>query len=207
MTVARFTGDVRIAGNLAVDGTLPPYTRAALTQEADAVYPLDLCAFRVWDAPQTNLPGTAATDDLALQGTWASQAIKITSGDVKALGTTTRYARVQAALPVEYVPGGPVTLRLSAGMKTTIAATSATLDVEVRKSDKISGIGADICATAALSINSLTFADKDFSITPTGLDPGDTLDIRLTIVTVDAGSATTVEAVVAAADLLLAIKG
>lgn len=208
MTVVnRVDGDMRITGNLQVDGTLPSYARTNLAQDPNAVFAIPMVNLRVWDALATNLPATPANDDLGLVGgTFASATPKISTGDVKAAGCT-RYARFQFQLPVEYDAGMSLTLRLHAGMTTTVADTSATVDVECYKSDGEAGLGSDLCATAAQSINSLTDADKDFTITPTGLTAGDVLDIRLTIVVVDAATGTAVIADIGAIEFLVDIKG
>ena len=208
MTVVnRVDGDMRVTGNLQVDGTMPAYARSNLIQDPNAVFAIPLVDLRVWDALATNLPATGGTDDLGLYGgTFASASPKISTGDVKA-GGCTRYARFQFQLPVEYEAGMSVTLRLHAGMTTTVADTSATVDVECYKSDGEAGVGSDLCATAAQSINSLTDADKDFTITPTGLSAGDVLDIRLTVAVVDSATGTAVIADIGAIEMLVDIKG
>lgn len=208
MTVVnRVDGDMRITGNLQVDGTLPSYGRGNLQQDPNAVFAIPMVDLRVWDALATNLPATPANDDLGLVGgTFGSATPKISTGDVKAAGCT-RYARFQFQLPVEYDAGTSVTLRLHAGMTTTVADTSATLDVECYKSDSEAGLGSDLCATAAQDINDLSDADFDFTITPTGLTAGDVLDIRLTVVVADSATGTAVIADIGAIEMLVDIKG
>jgi len=208
MTVAlRIEGDTRITGNMQVDGTMPAYARTNLRQDDNAVYAVPMVDLRVWDALATVLPGTSADDDLALVGgTFGSATPKISTGDVKA-STVTRYARFQFQLPVEYVAGASVTLRLHAGMTTNAADTSATLDVECYKSDGEAGVGSDLCATTAQDINNTTKADKDFTITATGLSAGDVLDIRLAVAVVDAATDTAVIADIGAIEMLVDIKG
>ena len=70
-------------------------------------------------------------------------------------------------------------------MGTTVAGTSCVVDVEAYKVGKDNTLGSDICATSATTINSLTFANKDFTITAGTLAAGDVLDIRITITVVD----------------------
>lgn len=202
--------DVRISGTLAIKETgVSAQTRASiLKQDALAIFPIRLTGLRVWDAFHTNLPGTAAADDLALIGTtFGSTAPVITAGDCKALGATSRYARFMVELPECYEAGETVTLSLSAGMATTVASSSCTVDVECYKIDKITGIGSDLCATSATTINSLVFAAKAFTITPSGLTAGDVLDVRLTIACNDAATGTAVTPTIAGIDLLCDIKG
>ena len=206
-TVARFDGDVRVTGNLQVDGTTPNVPRSQLTQDAAAIYPVQMTDLRVFDALATNLPATGGTDDLGLYGgTFGTNSPKVSTGDVKN-ATTTRYARFQFALPAEYDAGQTVTLRFSAGMETTVASSSATVDAEVYKSDRAAGIGTDLCTTSATTINSLTFGNKDFTITPTGLTAGDVLDVRVTVAVVDSATATAVTATIGAIEFLLDVKG
>lgn len=205
-----FPGDLQVQGNLQVNGSrLPTFSRSEFTQENLAVYPIPWTFFRVWDAMQTNLPGTGASDDLELtSGTWATGVPSIQTGDLKNAGATTRYARCQLQLPPEYVAGETVVIRLHAGMRTTVASSSATVDLEVYKSGREFIVsGSDICATAATTINSLTLADKDFTITSTSLNPGDILDVRLAIAVNDSGTVTAVIGVVGSFELLLDIKG
>lgn len=202
--------DVRISGTLLLKETgISAQTRnTILKQDALAIFPVNMMDLRVWDAIHTNLPGTAATDDLALVGTtFGSTAPVITAGDCKALGATSRYARFMVELPECYEAGETVTLSLSAGMVTTVASASCTVDVECYKIDKVTGIGSDLCTTSATTINSLVFAAKVFTITPSSLIAGDVLDIRLTIACNDAATATVVKPTIAGIDLLCDIRG
>ena len=202
--------DVRISGTLAIkENGVSPQTRSSiLKQDAAVPFPVLLTSLRVWDAFNTNLPGTAAADDLALVGgTFGTAPPVVSAGDVKALGATTRYARFQITLPECYDAGETVTLALYAGMVTTIADTSCTIDVQCYKLDKAAGIGSDLCSTAAMTMNSLVFAAKSFTITSTALSPGDTLDVRIAIASNDAATGTAVTPTIAAIDLLCDIKG
>ena len=201
---------LRVTSSITVpeDGISQQTRASILKQDADAIFPICLTDLRVWDALQTNLPGTAATDDLALiGGTFATAPPTISAGDLKAAGATTRYARFQMQLPECYDAGQTVTLAISAGMVTTVADTSCTLDVECYKLDKITGIGADLCATAATTINSLVFGSKSFTITPSGLVAGDVFDVRIAIACTDAATGTAVTPTIAAIDLKCDIKG
>lgn len=179
--------------------------RASLTEDAAQPYPLLLEHAKVWDAPQTDIPGTAASDDLAIvNNTFLTGAPTIETGDVKAGGAVSRKTRFAWTVPPEYVAGQPITLRANAGMKTTVADTSATIDFEVARRAAPS---VDICATAAQSINSLTAANKDFTLTPTSIVPGDVLDIVMTVATNDAATGTAVIGKVNSVALLADIKG
>ena len=220
--MGRIDGNLHIGGRLTADAmTIPDdavtansihddaeILRSQLIQEPLAEFVIRLTAFRVWDALQTNLPGTSATDDLGLiGGTFGTNSPKLKTYDVKAAGAVTLRARVLVQLPVEYEAGQTVNIRLRCEMETTVADVSATVDVEAYQSNDNGGISADLCATAAQSINSLTDANKDFVITPTTLAPGDWLDVRVTIAVNDAATATAVLATIGNASLLCDIRG
>jgi hypothetical protein len=195
---------LRITGDLSGITGLP---RDSITQEDLKAYPLPIENWRVWDAFQTAL-GTAGTDDLGIAtGTFGTGLPYITTGDVKTL-TATRYARALFTLPPEYVAGETIQIRFATGMITTIAGTSATIDAEAYYSDRDSTIGgSDLVSTAAASINYLTFAEKTFTVNPVGRNPGDALDIRVAIATVDAATGTAVIGAIVHAEVQLDIKG
>jgi hypothetical protein len=206
--VDRITGDLAVTGNIQYGGSLiPGPTRTQLSQDDLKPYPVPFEDFRVWDAIQTNLPGTAAADDLGLYGgTFGTGQPLIRTEDVKTLSKS-EYARTQIRLPAEYVAGETVQLRLVAGMVTTIAGTSCVVDVEAYRVGKDNTISADLCATAAQTCNSLTFANKDFTITSATLAAGDVLDVRITITVVDAATGTAVIGAIGGVDLLCDVKG
>lgn len=197
-------GSLRYSGGIV--GGIP---RSDMLQESLAAYQIPWTSWRVWNALGTNLPGTSSSDDLGLYGgTWGTNTPSIQTYDVKNVGATTLYARTTIQLPAEYVAGQTVTLRFHAGMLTTIASVSATLDVEAYLSDSESLVsGSDLCATAATTINSVSLADKDFVITPATLSPGGVLDVRIAIAVNDSGTATVVAGLIGAATLLCDIQG
>jgi hypothetical protein len=157
-----------------------------------------LTCFRVWDAVSSLLPATGSSDDLGLYtGTAGSGAAnKIKSGDVKAANTT-RKARVLIPIPDDYESGETVNVVVLAGMDTTVSDTTCTVDVNAYQVGVDGTVGSDICATSAQSINSLTYAEKTFSITADDLDPGDMLDVQITVACVDGATGTAVIPVVA----------
>ncbi len=109
---------------------------------------------------------------------------------------------------MEYVAGQTVTLRFAAGMKTTVASSSCTLDIEVWKVGRNMLVtGSDLYSGAAVSINSTTFANKDMQLDVAGLVPGDRLDMRVTLACTDVATGTVVQPAVAAFDVLCDIKG
>lgn len=109
--------------------------------------------------------------------------------------TTAVVSRIVFRLPATYVAGSAVTIRARAGMKTTVATNSGatTLGLNVYSNSGVSNLGsADLNTTAAQTINSLTAADKDFVITPTGLAAGQDLHIKMTLTVTDVATGTAV---------------
>lgn len=211
-----FTGAVRV-GSVSLDvGTLTnsdlaataAIARTKLAQDTNSPFSVPLTDLRVHDAVNTVLPGTAATDDLALDsGTFGTEAMHVTAGDLKAAGATTRYARFKVALPAEYDDAETVSIRVVAKMETTVADTTCTVDVEAYKVANDLTVGSDLCTTTATSMNSLTAANYDFAITSTSLVPGDELDVRVAIACNDGATGTAVEPVISSIRLLCDIRG
>jgi len=204
-------GDLIVAGSIRLNGSLTPaIAKANILALAELQpFPIPLTDFRVWDAMQTVLPGTPATDDLGLVGgTFGTATPSLRSEDLKTAGATNKRARVLVQLPWDYQAGQSVTLRFRAGMITTVADTTATLDCEAFKlqDDPDDAIGSDLVSTAATTMNSLTFANIDFVVTPSGLSPGDILDVRITCAVNDAAGATAVIAGVTSAKLLCDVR-
>lgn len=196
-TAMTVNGDLNVGGSIRVSGSIsPPIAKANILALAELqAFPIPLTDFRVWDAMQTLLPGTPSADDLGLVGgTFGTATPSIRTEDLKTLGATNKRARFLIQLPWEYIAGESITLRFKAGMITTVAGTSATLDCEAYKlqDDPDDAIGSDLVATAATTMNSLVFANIDFVITPTSLSPGDILDVRLTMAINDGASGTAV---------------
>ena len=170
--------------------------RTKLAQRQLDAFAIAWTAWRVWDALHTNLPGTSAADDLALVGgTFATGVPSLESYDVKAAGPVTLYARALIDIPAVYDDAETIVLRIHAGMVTSVADVSATVDVAAYKSDSEGAVsGADLVTTAAQDINSLAFADKDFTIDPSTIDPGDELDVRIAVAVNDGATGTEVKA-------------
>jgi hypothetical protein len=201
---AVFTGTVTITA-----GNLSEQPRDMLEQDTVVRFPIPLHEFRVFDALATALSGTPASDDLGLTtGTFASAPLRMSAGDLKAAGATTRRARhPQVIVPECYDAAETFQIIVSCGMETTVADTSCTVDIEVCRLDKDGAVAADICATAAQSMNSLSFSDKTFTITATTLAPGDVLDVRVSITCTDAATGTAVTPAIASIDVACDIKG
>lgn len=168
--------------------------RAKMAQRVLDVHAIPLTQWRTWDAMNSLLPSSAGNDDLSIvTGTYGSNAPYIGAGDLKAAGATTRRASGFVVMPNDYEAAETVQINVIASMTTTVADTTCTVDIEAWRLDEDGTLGAaDLCATAALSINSLTPADKTFTITATTLEPGDVLHVRLSVTCTDAASVTAV---------------
>jgi hypothetical protein len=203
-------GDLIVPGDLRLNGSLSPAkAKSAFLALAELqAFPVPLTNFRVWDAMATVLPSAGASDDLGLVGgTFGTATPSLRTQDCKTLTNSNR-ARVLVQLPWDYVAGESVTIRLKAGMITTVAGTSATVDCEAYKNqeDPDDAIGSDLVSTAAQTINSLTFANIDFVVTPTTLSPGDILDLRITTAIVDGATGTAVIAGISSVKLLCDVR-
>lgn len=190
--------------NLIPDNWMPRTDMALETK----LYPVPLETLRVHDAVTSTLPTTSANDDLGIiAGTYGTNGIQIQTSDLKAAGATTRYARFLFHLPPEYQEAESVVCRIAAEMVTTVADTSATVDLSVYAYDEDGTLSADLCATAAQDMNSLTLADKDFTVTATTLTPGMTLDCRIAVAVNDAATGTAVIASIPSIKMVLGVRG
>lgn len=171
------------------------------SQGTDADYTGGIFLVELWGTPAASLEyvgGTHGTNAPSLQ-------TPDFGGNAAA---TAYYARAEIPLPWEYEAGQTVQIRVHAGMLTTVADQSATVDLEVYKSDEDSTSTGDLCATAATSdnMNSLVFADIDFTITPTTLSPGDLLDVRITVTVDDDGDAGVMKGCIGSVQLLCDVR-
>jgi hypothetical protein len=146
---------------------------------------------RIWDAATVVKLGSTPTsaDDLGFTaGTLGTSKPTLRTADGK--NTTTNHkARIPYVVPSHYIAGQPLTIRVNAGMVTTVSQTSAVVDIEVYRR---AAPTVDVNPVAAQSINSLTAADKDFALTATNIVPGETLDVLVSIAIVDSGTGTAV---------------
>lgn len=213
--MTKLDGPVTVAGDLYVTGTasvanLSGADRTDLNQESLTPFDLPPETWRIYDNMDALLPDPPTTgDDIGIvSGTFGTATPSLQTRDVKAVGAAPHYARRMVQLPHNYVAGETVTIRLHAGMVTTVADTTATCDVECYKSNNEGAVsGSDLCATSATTMNSLTAADKDFTITPTSLSPGDWLDLRIAMHINDAASGTAVKGMIGRVQLLCDTKG
>ena len=182
-------------------------SRAKLTQEDLVEFGIPLANLRVWDNVALGLSGTAGGDDLAITGgSYGTDGLTLITEDAKA-STKTQRARFFVPLDESYVLGETMQMRVRAGMVTTVSDTSATVDLEIYVNDGDGAVGSDLCATAAQSINSLTKANKDFTVNAGSIIRGDVLDCRVTMAITDSATATAVIGEISAIKLMQDIKG
>jgi hypothetical protein len=178
-----------------------------LGQKVLAEYVVPIEAFKTWDAVASNLPASAASDDLGLvTGTWLTNSVRITAGDCKNLGATTRRAYFSIPIPPNYDDGETIQVRIRAAMETTLASTACTVDLEAVVASSGTPT-ADLVTTAAQSMNSLTAANFDFTITAASVDPGQLLECRLSISCNDTATATAVVPAIYKVSLLADTRG
>lgn len=192
------------SANFDAVGSIGSFARADMIQESAVVHPVPLTSMRIHDAISTALPATSSSNDLGLvSGTYLTSNPSLRTADVKAT-TVSNYARFLFPVPAHYVAGQAISLRINAGMVTTISDTTATLGVECAR---LAAPATNICATAAQDMNNLTAADITFTLTPTNVVVGDVLDVRLTIAVVDGASGTAVIGAIYSVSFLLSVKG
>lgn len=182
-----FPGDVVCVGDLRLTGNVTPLkNKSALLANEGKEKVVPSSSLRIWDNNDALLPETPANDDLGLVGgTFATNSPSVQTVDFGGTSTTA-YARTQVEVPQDYVAGQSFKLRFHGGMHTTVADTTCTLDIAAYKNDEERGISADLASAAvANNIKSLSYVDVDFTITATALNPGDILDVRISINGVD----------------------
>lgn len=180
-----------------------------MKQRVLQTFPVPWTSFRTWDAWASNPVSSAASDDLALSTgalTASGAAGKITAGDVKNTSATRRIACF-IPIPDHYDDGETIQLRIRAAMETTVASSSCTVDAEAFVVGTGSTVGVDLVSTAAQSMNSLTVSDYDFTITASSVDPGNLLEVRITIASVDSATATAVTPAIYSVELLCDTRG
>lgn len=140
--------------------------------------------------PLTEFKAPAAwKDDLGDTATAAILGLADTRGSVllatAASGNTQNQSAVAVfRLPHTYVAGSTITCRVRAKQATTLLTVGTTVDVVA----KLIGdtLGSDICTTAAQTVTT-SYANYDFTITPTGLVAGDLLAIEVFVIEDDTG--------------------
>lgn len=182
--------------------------RTQLAQDPLQPEAINPALWRVWDDMGSNLPSAGANDDFGLVGgTFATASPVMQSKDFTSNGAVEHaYARILMSMPLEFDPLNDIRLRFHAWMG-VVADISATLDMEAFLSDKEAGIGADLVSTSATSINSASKTDYDFVIDGSGLNPGDSLDIRINAAVRDNASGAGIVVNIGSVQRLVDIRG
>ena len=138
---------------------------------------------RIYSIPLTSLGQEAATKDSlpdAPAGDGGALGLGDAAGSVVTGTATNNTAAEESAhfvfpLPAEYVSGGAITMRLR-GKVSANRDTAQTLVVVVKKMSD--ALGGDLNATSLQTVTT-SYANYDFTITPTGLVAGDILYVEI----------------------------
>lgn len=194
--MTQFTDDVAVLGSLTVHGELLP--RRSRTQlldlDSNAIFNVPFERWRIHDSVNTNLPGTAAGDDLALiAGAHGTGGWYLETAD-GAIANTTWNARQLIRVPPTWGAGESLSLTVYGGMNTTVSDTTATIDLSAYKMDRAGGLsGSELVTTAAQSCNDLTAAEFTFALNVSTISAGDLIDLKLSAAINDAATGTVVK--------------
>lgn len=159
-----------------------------LAQKVLARTAVPLTSMRVWDANHSLLPSAGAADDIGLvTGTPGTSAPRLSTGDLKGAGATSRKAMFELEVPDNFDAATTFQIEVIAEVDDTVSDTAATVDLEVFVPNGSGGVGSDLCQTAAQTINSTTPVTRVFDIT--GVTAGDKLLCYLTVLVNDAATA------------------
>ena len=209
-----FQKDVIISGTTNIGGTVTGMTRAKLDTEAIQRHYLKTTDWRKKSDMAVPLPATASSPDLGVYtnpaGPGAATPPVMRTEDIKTLAAAVRNARTLVQLPYNYVSTNTVQLKVAAGMITTVADDTCTIDCEVylvSQTDDVYTTGTDLNQVAAQSINNLVYSEKTFPIDGSVLAANDILDVLLFITSTDAASGTAVIGAILWAALEFDVKG
>jgi hypothetical protein len=178
--------------------------RTQLTEETSAPYGVKLDGLKT--AGTFVALGTAGTPSGAMgftPGTFGS-ATPLVVGESASGASKTDYSRFEFVLPNEYVAGGALSIQLTAEV-TALPHVGATLAAAAYLASD-GGVGSNLVTTSAQTLTA-SFANYNFTVTPTGLAGGDVLDIQLTGVCNDTGGTTGAVIEISAVTMLLSVQG
>jgi|SRR5580704_5458490 hypothetical protein len=202
-----------VPGSVAPSDLVTPFNmpRAQLAVVPLDVFTQSLSKFKKFDSVDLGLPAAATGSYMGLNtGTVGSAANQVATTDSHSASLTTKARDPGLIIPNDFAGTGfspQVQIYLRAGMKTTVAGTSATLTVAAYKVNLDGTVGSNLVSTGGQSINSLTAADFFFVLSASGLNPGDVLDVLVTIAIVDASGSTAVIGVINKYALLCSTQG
>jgi hypothetical protein len=207
--IATFDGanrKVTVPSGSALDIPDASIARSELVEDALQPYGITIEQIRSNAGASLTAAETAGTFDITV----GTNTI-VANGEVTDNETEVSVAYFQFVLPPEYVAGGDVVIRMPAALIKTGSPTNngSTLDIEVFEQSDAGAVGADICATAAVTFAALdTWYNKDFTITATDLVAGDVLNVKITSSVVDSeAGAGTIILNLAPPKVLLDVKG
>jgi len=165
-------------------------------------YGIPLTDMRKSAAQKDDLPDAPDSTELGLTDAAGPIVGTVTNGS--ATLSASEACQVLFVLPAEYSAANTITVRVRA--KVSVARTvSAKVDV-VAKVLADGALGSDICATAAQDLTT-SYANYDFTITPTSRAAGDQLNIVVTLATDDTGGSSDGYPAIAAVKVLCGCKG
>lgn len=126
-------------------------------------------------------------------------------GEVANNETEVSVMKTSFTLPYNYVASGLVKLRLTVDVTGSGTLGTCTIDASVYEQDNDGAIGSDLVTTTAIAITA-TAANKDFTITDTGLAAGDILSIVATA-SVQETASTAIQAIVTKTQMLCDVRG
>lgn len=209
-TTVNFQGTVRLPDStITTDnlGTSFACPVAKMAQVASAIHVIPLTDFRTHDALGTPLPSAGANDDLGLvSGTYGTQFMSLQTADTKS-ASATYYGRTMLVVPSNYEDGETIQIDIYCGQLTTVADTTATVDVQAYSLDDGVTADTDLCTTAAQSCKSLTFATKSFVLDASSITAGQHLDLRIALAIVDGATGTPVISAISKIALVCDTRG
>ena len=207
-----FTGEITFPDGAITNANVSSSADIARSKLAQDVktFTIPLTSCRIWDAMATSLgvaAGAPSADDMGLvTGTPGTAVPTLQSIDWKGVSATEKCA-FEFPLPAEYDAANTITLRLRAAMLTTISDGTATIDAQCYASNRDGVASADLVATDAQNMKTLTPANYDFTVTPTGRAAGDRLVFVLAFGGSDTGAAGVMISEISEIELLLDCRG
>ena len=207
-----FTGEITIGESSVTNSNIATNADIARSKLAQDVktYTIPLTSCRIWDAMATSLgvaAGAPSADDMGLiTGTPGTAVPTLNSIDWKGASPTEKCA-FEFVLPAEYDAANTITLRIRAAMLTTVSDGTATIDANCYASNRDGVASADLVTTVAQNMKTLTPANYDFTVTPTGRAAGDRLVFVLTFGGTDTGAAGEMISEISEIEVLLDVRG
>jgi hypothetical protein len=111
--------------------------------------------------------------------------VLLLQGEVTISETEASVGMFQFTLPPNYIPGGAVTFRAKAANIGGGTQTSCTITVTAYLASGNGAVGSNLGPAAQTHAAKTTWYTKDFVITPTGLVPGDVLNVVISVANIE----------------------